>query len=127
IREENQKVQASMKESIGEMDAGREALDSTGQAFEAIIQTALGTQVKATGIAELSQKQTDGARELVVAIDEISKVVTDNAAATEEVSAASEQQAASMEDMAHSAQALSALAENLLDVVKRFQVGTERG
>jgi methyl-accepting chemotaxis protein len=32
-----------------------------------------------------------------------------------------------MEDMAHSAQALSALAENLLDVVKRFQVGTERG
>ena len=126
IRDEGQKVQASMEQTMVEMDAGRTALDSTGQAFEEIIQTAMNTQTKATSIAELSQKQTDGAGKMVEAIDEISRVVADNAAATEEVSAATQQQTASMEEMAHAAQALSGLADQLLEAVRRFQLGAER-
>lgn len=126
IREESLKVQASMQESIEEMEAERSALDVTSSAFEEIIQTALSTQTKATSIAELSQKQTEGARSMVTAIDEISRVVSDNAASTQEVSATTEEQSASMEEMARSAQDLSALAEQLLDVVRRFQLGPER-
>jgi len=127
IREEGQEIQASMKDNIQEMDAGREAIDDTSRAFEEIIQTALNTQAKATSIAELSQKQTEGAKNMVAATDEISRVVTDNAAATQEVSAATQEQTASMEDMAHAAQGLSTLSEELLSIVRRFDLGVERG
>jgi methyl-accepting chemotaxis protein len=125
LKEENQKIQYSIRQTLEEMTEGRAAIDTTGNAFEEIIQTALTTQNKATSIAELSQKQTEGARGMVVAIEEISRVVTDNAAATQEVSAVIEEQSASMEEMAHAAQGLSSLAEELLNLVRRFQLPGE--
>lgn len=128
IREQSQQVQASMKENSRELDAGRSAIDTTGHAFDEIIQSALGAQTKAAGIAEIARQQTAGANDLVKAIDEISRVITDNAAATEEVSAATQEQSASMEEMAHAAQDLSALAEQLLATVSRFRLsGDGRG
>ncbi|PLX83518.1 MAG: methyl-accepting chemotaxis protein [Desulfuromonas sp.] len=126
IREESQQVQVSIQESIQEIGSGREAVDTTGSAFEEIIQNANLTRTKATSIAELSDTQTEGARNMVAAIEEISRVVTDNAAATQQVSAATEQQSASMEEMAQSAGDLSALAEDLLNVVSKFQLGGEK-
>ncbi len=127
LREESLKVQESMKESTRMMGSGHEAIDTTTGAFEAIIQNAQTTRTKATSIAELSEKQTEGAREIVAAIEEIAQVTEDNAAATEEVSAATEEQSASMEEMAHSAQELSALSEELLAMVGRFKTGLEKG
>lgn len=125
IREQSQQVQSSMKENSRELEAGRAAIDTTGRAFEEIIQSALGAQSKAAGIAEVSTQQTAAAGALVKAIDEISRVITDNAAATEEVSAATEQQSAAMEEMAHAAQDLSALAEQLLATVSRFRLASD--
>ena len=125
IREQSLQVQVSMKENSRELDAGRSAIDTTGRAFDDIIQSALGAQAKAAGIAEISRQQTAGANDLVKAIDEISRVITDNAAATEEVSAATEEQSASMEEMAHAAQDLSALAEQLLATVSRFRLAAD--
>ncbi len=126
IREESQKVQGSMQETIEEINAGRSAIDSTGNAFGEIIKTALDTQGKAISIAELSQSQTKGAASMVTAIDEISRVVTDNAAATEEVSASTQEQSAGMEELAQSAQALSTLAKELFDRIKRFRLEEEK-
>ncbi len=125
IQEESRHIQNSMQKSILELDAGRTAIDTTGSAFEEIIQTALTTQTKAGSIAELAEKQTDGAKSMVGAIEEISRVVTDNAAATQEVSASTQQQSASLEEMAHAARDLSVLADQLLDSVRRFKLGGE--
>jgi methyl-accepting chemotaxis protein len=116
-----------MQQGIVELEAERHGLDVTSSAFEEIIQNVLATQTKANSIAELAQKQNDGARGMVTAIDEISRVVSDNAASTEEVSATAEEQSASMEEMARSAQDLLMLAEQLLAVVRRFQLGSEQG
>ena len=129
IREESQQVQTSMKQTIsGRWTAGRTAIDTTGAAFAEIIQHRpdhpdQGHQHRRA----LPEADRRGAASMVEAIDEISRVVTDNAAATQEVSAATQQQSASMEEMAHSAQALSALAEELLEAVRRFQLGVEKG
>ncbi len=127
VSEESQKVQASMQQSIGELEAERHGLDVTSSAFEEIIQNVLETQTKANSIAELAQKQNDGAKGMVTAVDEISRVVSDNAASTEEVSATAEEQSAAMEEMARSAQNLLSLAEQLLTVVRRFRLGPEQG
>jgi methyl-accepting chemotaxis protein len=122
IREENRQMQESMKGTIEEIHSGRKAIDATGGYFGEIMRNAEDTRAKAVGIAELSQNQTQGATGMVAAIDEIARVVTDNAAATEEVSAATQQQSAGMEELARSAEDLSALADQLLEVVRRFKL-----
>ncbi|MBE0501753.1 MAG: methyl-accepting chemotaxis protein [Desulfuromonadales bacterium] len=115
-------VEKSLRASIEEMDEGEKAIDLTSTAFSAIIDTAVNAQRRAFSITELSNKQLEGAKYLVGAIDEISQVVSDNAAATQEGSAATEQQSASMEEMAHAAQDLTRYAESLIDKVKLFQL-----
>jgi len=126
VQGESRDIQQSMKESIAEIEAGRGVLDSSGRAFEEIIQTAKNTQTKAVSIAELADKQNEGAGDMVKAVDEISRVITDNAAATQEVSAATQQQSAAMEEMARSAQDLSALAEQLMGTVEQFRLEASR-
>jgi len=125
IRDESQKVQLSMRESVQKMHTGHEALDTTGGAFDEITEHALNTRSKAQTIAELSDQQSSGAREIEAAMDEIAQVTDDNAAATEQVSAATQEQSASMEEMARSAQELSTLSEELLTMVSRFDLGLE--
>jgi len=126
IREESTRVQSSMKQSIERIDAVQKAITITDKAFAEIIETAVDTQTKAAGIAELSGRQTEGSRHMVRIIEEIAKVAEDNAASTEQVSAATQEQSASMEEMAHSAQDLSALSEDLLSLVSRFHLGDEK-
>lgn len=125
IKGESQKVLESIQQSMQEVEEGHRAVDGTGRSFEKIIQTAISSQTKAKEISELTGEQTDGARGMVSAIEEIAAVVADNAAAVQEVSAATEEQSAAMEEMAHQAQDLSAQAENLLTMVKRFHLGVE--
>ncbi|KIH77788.1 methyl-accepting chemotaxis protein [Geoalkalibacter ferrihydriticus] len=125
IREEGARVQASMRQSIERIDAGQKAIGTTGNAFGEIIETAVNSQTKANGIAEMAGRQTEGARNMVQIIEEIAKVAEDNAASTEEVSAATQEQSASMEEMAHAAQDLSALSEELIALVSRFRLGDE--
>ncbi len=122
-REQSLKVQNSMAESVKAIDAGREAVDVTGNAFKAIISKAEAAQVKAVSIRDLTEKQSEGAQAIVAAIEEIARVTEDNAASTEEVSAATEEQTASMEEMTFASQRLSKLAEDLLTSVSRFNLG----
>ena len=125
VQDEGKNVEVSLRNNIQEMDEGRKAIDLTNKAFEEIISTAVNTQTKATSIAELSQQQIEGANLMVNAIEEISQVVSDNAAATEEGSAATEEQSAAMSEMAHSAQELATYAETLAENVKRFRFENE--
>ncbi len=122
-REQSQKVQQSMADSVKAIDAGREAVDITGSAFKTIIDKAETAQVKSVHIRDLTEKQRSGAQALVVAIEEIARVAEDNAASTEEVSASTEEQTASMEEMTFASQRLSKLADELLVSVSQFNMG----
>ncbi len=122
IREENQKVQDSLKESIMKMNLGRNAFDGVNKSFNEIIQAALETKSQSDTISGLSENQTSLAERIVQTVEEISKVTTENASATVEVSSAAEEQSASMQEMANSAVTLSKTSEELLQVVSRFQL-----
>ncbi|MBE0595912.1 MAG: methyl-accepting chemotaxis protein, partial [Desulfuromonadales bacterium] len=126
IRDESQTLQGTLQETIRGIHDGRLAVDATSGAFGEITDTVLDTQSKAANIAALALNQTKRAGEMVTAIDEISRVVTDNAAATQEVSAATQHQSAHMEELARAAQELTTLAEELLQRVERFQLA-EKG
>jgi methyl-accepting chemotaxis protein len=122
IRDEGQQVQSSMAQVIEEMESSRGVVDLTNQAFAAITETATVTRSKANSIVELAEQQLSGADKITLAIDEIDRVVSDNAAATEQVSAATEEQSASMEELAAAARALSTMSEEMLGVVKKFKL-----
>ena len=122
-REQGQKVQQSLAESIHAIDAGRQAVDITADSFNAIIGKAEAAHSKSVIIRDLTEKQSSGTQSIVTAIEEIAKITDNNAAATEEVSAATEEQTASMEEMTFASQRLSTLAEELLTSVSRFNLG----
>src|SRR6056297_186962 len=124
-REQSAQVQQSMAQSVKSIDAGREAVDVTGNAFKSIITKAEAAQERSIDIRDLTEKQSEGAQAVVSAIEEIARVTEDNAAATEEVSAATEEQTASMEEMSFASQRLSRLAEELLTSVRRFNLGSD--
>ena len=124
-REQSHKVQLSMAQSVKSIDAGREAVDVTGNAFKAIINKAEAAQERSIAIRDLTEKQRRGSQAIVEAIEEIARVAEDNAASTEEVSAATEEQTASMEEMSFASQRLSRLAEELLTSVRRFNLGSD--
>jgi methyl-accepting chemotaxis protein len=124
-REQSHKVQMSMAQSVKSIDAGREAVDVTGNAFKSIISKAEAAQERSIDIRDLTEKQSRGAQAIVEAIEEIARVAEDNAASTEEVSAATEEQTASMEEMSFASQRLSRLAEELLTSVRRFNLGSD--
>lgn len=126
VRDESQKVQATMADSVHLLDGGRTAIDTTGDAFERIIDMAVGTQERAGQIAEMSLHQSEQSDAVVRAIEEIAKITEDNASATEEVSAATEEQSASMEEMARSAMELTDQARQLMESVRRFKLGTDQ-
>ena len=52
-------------------------------------------------------------------------MVSDNAAATEQVSAATQEQSASMEELALSAQNLSDMSKTMLQIVQQFKLVQE--
>lgn len=122
-RDQSQKVQQSMADSIKSIGDGYKAVDITGSAFKSIIDKAEVAQTKSTNIRDLTEKQITGSQALVNAIEEIARVTEDNAAATEEVSAATEEQTASMEEMTFASQGLSKLADELLVSVSQFNLG----
>ncbi len=125
IQEEGTQVQSRMAQIIQEMEAGHAAVDRTNQVFAEITGTAEDTRGKAQVISDLTQHQIEGAEQISRAIDEIDKVVSDNAAATEQVSAATQQQCASMEEMTLSAKEMATMAEELLMLVKKFKLERE--
>jgi methyl-accepting chemotaxis protein len=122
IREENQKVQDSLKETIMKMNLGSNAFDGVSKSFNEIIQAVLESQEKSDTISGLSENQTSLAERIVQTVEEISKVTAENASATVEVSSAAEQQSASMHEMAGAAVNLSRTSEELLHLVSRFQL-----
>jgi methyl-accepting chemotaxis protein len=124
LRDESRQVQDVIAESSRTIKEGKKNIDVTASAFQEILKTVLETERKASSIADLSQMQLEGSEKMVKAVDEIAKVADDNAASTEEVSAATEQSLAAMQDMALATKELSQLADQLLTVVERFQVGT---
>ncbi len=122
IEDESGKAVGSLRESTGLISEGRGGLETAGRALQDIVLMMKESSESLNSIHLLAQKQMQGSRSMVQAIDEIAKVAEDNAAATQEASAATEEQTASMDEMSAAAQELSTLADEMRKVTERFQV-----
>ncbi|PZD97698.1 methyl-accepting chemotaxis protein [Paenibacillus sambharensis] len=104
-----------------EVTKGKQSIEQADQAF-AGIQTAVGSL--ASQIAVVSgetRKLADSAEMTGEIFSRVADVAIRSSDDTQEVSAATEQQLASMEDVASSSRALSAMAEQLQELIAKFR------
>jgi methyl-accepting chemotaxis protein len=125
IKEESNRVVASMRESTQGINEGRQDLATINQSLQGIMQMIRNAASKVKDISDLSQVQAEGARDMVAAMDEIARVTHENASSTEEVSAATEEQTASMQEMTNAARELSQLSDELKALISRFRISDE--
>jgi len=126
IERESERVVGTMRETAQDITGGREDLSTISLSLEEIVQMISTAAEKVKNISDLAQIQSEGAKELVRSIDEISKVAHENATSIEQVSTATQEQTASMEEMSRSAQELSQTADRLKQLVSRFRLDRER-
>jgi methyl-accepting chemotaxis protein len=122
INNESATVLTSMTESTRAAREGREVVQEANRTLEEIVSAVLTTVEAVREISQLTQAQTQGAEQLVRAIEEISKIAEGNAAGTQETSAATQEQTASMQELSASAQALARTSDTLRDLVSVFRV-----
>lgn len=125
IKEDSVKVRDTFATSSRQVHEGKKKIDSTADAFQSIVASIMDAERKANSIADLSSMQSDSAKKMVSAIDEINRVAVDNAAATEQVSAATEEQSAAMQEMAAASRELAMLATDLLTAVESFRLSED--
>jgi len=123
---ESSKVLNSMEMAGKEVSSGRDLLASIGRALDEIVLVVIDEVKKVQEISQLTQRQTQGAEQMVSTIEEIAKVAMDNAASSEQTSTATMEQTASMEQMADAAQRLSILGRQLDQSIARFRVDDAR-
>lgn len=125
VEEESGRAVSALAASGRDIEEGRHVITTTGQSLADIVKTILGASEKVSRIRDLTRSQSQGAEEMVRAIDELAKVAEDNAAATQEISASIEEQTAAMQEMASSAQELSETSDTLRDAATRFRLSSD--
>ncbi len=122
INSESETVLKSMNETNDAAASGIESVVATGEKLKEIVASVMTTVGTVEEISSLTAEQSTGSENMVVAIDEISKIAEENASSTEEASAAGEEITASMDEMAQSAQSLAKMSDRLKEAVSIFNV-----
>ncbi|MGG1651444.1 methyl-accepting chemotaxis protein [Paenibacillus sp. NRS-1780] len=130
ISERIEAMQADMDHALTAMHQARtrvtEGIDSVStseQSFAEISQAVERAMGHINDITGVTQEMARGASGVVSIMGDISHISNESAGNTESISAAAEQQLASIEEIASSSADLSQMAEELRELVGRFQVG----
>jgi len=121
IQTETHGVADEMRESSQVINEGREDLNTIATSLEHI-RAAVGEAAdRSEEIFNEADRQTDDTRRMVSSLDEIYRVAEGNAKAIEAVAETTREQVGAMEELVASAQALTALADELRGVLRRFR------
>ena len=123
IESDTNEVAEGMRESSVVVGEGREDVDTVAASLEQI-RSAVGEAARrAEEIFEAADTQAMDVQRMVESMEEISRVASRNADAVDGVAATSHGQVDSMSNMVASSQSLEGLAEELREVLRRFDTG----
>lgn len=122
IQDETNKAVQSMKTTTKEVSAGIQVINTAGNSFtqidDKVNQVANEIQVVLSAAVEMAT----GSEIVVQSIKYITEIGEIAASSSQEVSAATEEQLATIEEVTASAVSLSAMAEDLQELIRKFQV-----
>ena len=122
IQRETERAVHVMEKGKNEVDAGVEAVNSAGDAFQTIVSEINAVVEQMQQVSVATQQMASGTSQVVQSIDCIGLIAGQTAINTQEVSATSEEQAATMVSVSQSADALAKLGESLTRLVAKFKV-----
>lgn len=111
-----------MEDVSNNAEAGLSISEETADKFVQIIGSTKETVPEMEKMAATVQEISASLMEVSAAANEISSYANENSQGAEEVAAVSEEQLATMEEISLSAKSLSVLAEDLLEIVKKFKI-----
>ncbi len=122
IQNDTAQAVESMENGTHEVTNGTKAIRDVGDQFEDIMAKVNDINQQMAQINEAVGKVSTGAEQIVKAVDAIDEVSKKTSSNTQTISSATEEQSASNEEIAAASQALSTLAGNMQDAVKKFRV-----
>ena len=112
----------AMESGTNDVKEGTEAIREVGEQFQRIMQRVDDIRQQMAGIGTSMKKVSDGATEIVSAVDSIDAVSKQTSEHTQTISSATEEQSASNEEIAAASQALSNLANEMQEAVGKFKI-----
>ena len=122
IQASTEEAVVSMKNGTQDVVAGTNAIKEVGLQFKEIMRMVDGIKDEITGINQSVKTVSDGAAQIVQAVDSIAKASRTTDQRTQAISSDTETQSASNEEIAAAAQALSHLAEDMQVAIGKFKV-----
>ncbi len=121
IQSDTRDVADEMRESSQVIGEGRDDVNTIAHSLEQIRAAVGEASARAEEIFQDADTQARDAERMVASMDEIARLASDNAAAARDGSEAARQQFEGMAETVSSAQALTALAEKMRGVLRRFR------
>jgi methyl-accepting chemotaxis protein len=121
IQEEQSLILTHLEKNTMNIQQGTDVVIDIGKSLENISNGVLNMVGSSQEISELTNNQTEQAENMVKAIDEISRLAGENAAATEQTAATTEEQATSMEELSNLATDLTLISEKQRVIISKFK------
>jgi methyl-accepting chemotaxis protein len=122
IQSETTQTVNAMREGLVEVGNGKQLAEHGNKAFFQIIETVKNSSQGSLKISQTTEGQVEGAKRIVLAIEQVEAVAEETASGMEQTAAAHQEQMASMEEMTASAQELARAAEEMKRLVGNFTV-----
>ncbi|HHY22061.1 MAG TPA: methyl-accepting chemotaxis protein [Bacilli bacterium] len=119
---ETHRTVEAMENNSRVIQEGIALVGQAGHAFENITSSVEVVSRQVQEVAEVIQQINERTGILVHSIDELQEAMAASSSYSENVTASVEEQSAAVEEITASAQMLSGMAENLQDIVRKFQI-----
>ncbi len=122
IQAETKSVVDAMQQSFRQVEQGVEIAQTSGTAFEKIVEAIHHVQQQANTITQQTTRQVDLCKNAMEAVDSINTLAAQNTSNAQEIAAVCQQQSASAHDITYSIEKLKDMANKLEQLVAQFKV-----
>lgn len=112
----------AMEKVSQEVQSGIHAVEDTSHAFTTILESAQQVAAQIQEISASTEQLAAGSHEITSSLEQMAQIAKDAANRSQEVSGASDRQLASIEKISLSATALSKMAKELEELIRRFKL-----
>lgn len=122
ITENTQSAVVAMQHSLEEVEAGVKAVNKADDSLANILAAVAETVQDINGIAEVTDDEVASSDKIVQLIDSVANDIEQTERDAQEVSSAAEETSATLETIAASSEETSAMAQNLQNIIIKFNV-----
>lgn len=122
IQKETQEAVEAISAGTGEVQAGMESANKSGEAFSNIMQIAASVAMQVREMSETMEEVAKNGDNILSRIQEVNKETKVVAGEMENTSASTEEQTASLEEISASCQNLQQLTDKLMNETKKFRI-----